>query len=77
MKHKVKKLDNIPWEMGPKFDAKNTLKLESTTPVKPKRTECYTLPPIEIHYVLEEAQANNIELPDSVLNWMVKESQFS
>lgn len=72
-KHPLPKIDKIPWDMGPKFEQRSSyVKSKESTP-NPKRVTCFEAPPVEIHQVLMEAQAAEINIPDKVMDWWNKE----
>lgn len=74
-KHPLPKLDKIPWDMGPKFERRTSYTKAEEPKPKVKRTVCYEAPPVEIHQVLMEAQAAEITIPESVMDWWNKELQ--
>ena len=60
MKHKIKTITDLPWDLGPKFD-------------KPKN--CRTVPPIQILKILAEAQAAEKKKKKNVYIWWTAEEK--
>jgi hypothetical protein len=62
MKHKIKHITDLPWDLGPKFN---------------KNKNCGIPPPTQIFKVLAEAQAAEIHIPDEVYNWWMEEEKHN